>query len=338
MHDSAMMEGHEHINRAHRHVMFEDDNNNNDDDDLHHLDDDDDDDQPLLMEHGVGKGEEINGEKSICMTLKQAERLITYLNDASDLISQHLDEMQFKEIRKLEMTFEDNKCSRMKTVLFGCIKKFTGAKGITATIILQLVCLIMLTLVDALPGQLPEDKKRTLEFGLIVMLALQTLNLIIVILTTVQLVDQIQKREVSRMLLIQSYIATVLLFSGIYTATYRMSTKSWKFVEEDDINDDPVQIVSIYTRFLFFSVSTATLCGAADALPKEWYNCLFVSGQMLLSFMYFTSVLGTTLSKRRRPAAKTKALTKELVKLRESLSRQELVVERREQNGTLVVQ
>lgn len=52
--------------------------------------------------------------------------------------------------------------------------------------------------------------------------------------------------------------------------------------------------------------------GAADALPKEWYTCLFVSSQMLLSFMYFTSVLGTTLRKRKIPEIKRYPIPKEL--------------------------
>ena len=64
----------------------------------------------------------------------------------------------------------------------------------------------------------------------------------------------------------------------------------------------------IATYFIIFIL----ILGAADALPKEWYTCLFVSAQMLLSFMYFTSVLGTTLRKRKIPEIKRHPIPKEL--------------------------
>ncbi|XP_045161548.2 uncharacterized protein LOC123526457 [Mercenaria mercenaria] len=259
-------------------------------------------------------------ETRVEMSLIEAARLITYLNDASDLLSRHVDELQYIEMQKETPMFQRCHCTNMKTAMSKMISKFTGAKGISATVILQLVCIIMLALVDCLPKN-DDDKQLALKYGSIAMLFLQTLNLIVVILISVQLLSQIQKREVTRILLAQSYIATVLLFSGIYTASYRMDPRSWKFVSDAEENLSPVMIVTLYTRFLFFSVSTATLCGAADALPKEWYTSLFVSAQMLLSFMYFTSVLGTTLSKRRRPAPKAKILSKELVRFQENQGR-----------------
>ncbi|KAL8611608.1 hypothetical protein ACOMHN_062886 [Nucella lapillus] len=52
----------------------------------------------------------------------------------------------------------------------------------------------------------------------------------------------------------------------------------------------------LYSKFLFFSVSTATLCGSDNVLPKEWYNCLFTALQMLMSFVYFASILRHSLS------------------------------------------
>lgn len=254
-------------------------------------------------------------ETKIQMTITDAERLITYLNDAADNLSLHLDELKYMEKRRFPI-LQDSRCVKLKGVCSRFIGKFTGAKGISATVLLQLICLIMLTLVDSLPKD-DEDKRKALEFGSVAMLIIQTLNLLIVILISVQLLSQIQKREVTRILLAQSYIATVLLFSGIYTAAYRMYPKSWKFVSDPEINTSPVLIVKIYTKFLFFSVSTATLCGAADSLPNEWYTSLFVSAQMLLSFMYFTSVLGTTLSKRRRPAPRLRVVSKELLRFHE---------------------
>lgn len=250
-------------------------------------------------------------EKMVPIPMQQAEKLVTYLNDAADLLTERLDELVYMEKHGKLPTFTDTHCVHFKRIAMKFISKFTGAKGISATVILQLLCLVMLTLVDTLPkGE--DAKQKTAEFGSIAMLVLQTINLVIMIFVSVQLFNQIQKREVNRILLVQSYIATVLLFAGIYTASYRINGKAWKFISEPEDDDtNPTLVVSIYLRFFFFSISTATLCGAADALPKEWYTSLFVSTQMLLSFMYFASVLGTTLSKRRRPA-KRKALYSEL--------------------------
>ena len=56
--------------------------------------------------------------------------------------------------------------------------------------------------------------------------------------------------------------------------------------------------------------------GAADALPMTWYTCLFVSAQMLLSFVYFTSVLSNVVSYTNKPKARTLEVQKELQTLR----------------------
>lgn len=253
----------------------------------------------------ITSGEEpTEKNRTLVIPMQQAEKLITYLNDASDLLTERLDELMYMEKHEKKPSFTETHCVHVKSIVVKFASKFTGAKGISATVILQLLCLIILTLVDTLPkGE--DSKNQAEEFGSIAMLSLQIINLIIMIFVSVQLFNQIQKREVNRILLVQSYIATLLLFAGIYTASFRTDAKSWKFISEpDDDGTSPTMIVTLYMRFLFFSVSTATLCGAADALPKEWYTSLFVCTQMLLSFMYFTSVLGTTLSKRRRPATR----------------------------------
>ena len=36
--------------------------------------------------------------------------------------------------------------------------------------------------------------------------------------------------------------------------------KSWKFIQEQ-LELDPILVIELYSKFLFFSVSTATLCG-----------------------------------------------------------------------------
>ncbi|KAK7487651.1 hypothetical protein BaRGS_00021070, partial [Batillaria attramentaria] len=160
------------------------------------------------------------------------------------------------------------------------------------TAALQALNLVVVSIIDIYPKN--DDQSVVTGTG-ITMILLQMANLFFIVLVSVRLVRQLYKHKVSILLLAQSYMSTLLLFAGIYTLTYRMAPKSWKFIQED-LEENPVLVIVLYSKFLFFSVSTATLCGSDNVLPQEWYNCLFTSCQMLMSFVYFASILGQTLS------------------------------------------
>ncbi|KAL8568034.1 hypothetical protein ACOMHN_000258 [Nucella lapillus] len=159
------------------------------------------------------------------------------------------------------------------------------------TLLLQAMNLLVVTLIDRFPKQ---DDTAVYGTG-ITMILLQLLNLSFIIMVSMRLVRQLSKHKVSLLLLAQSYLSTIMLFAGIYTLTFRLEAKSWQFIQENT-ETDPLLVFELYSKFLFFSVSTATLCGSDNVLPKYWYNCLFASVQMLLSFIYFASILGHTLS------------------------------------------
>lgn len=167
------------------------------------------------------------------------------------------------------------------------IPKFITKNICIFSLILQTLNLIILTLIDIFPGQ---NKNRTIILSAVIMISLQLSHLVLVILTSVELARKLLSHSGNGFLLCQSYISTILLFSGIYTVTFRLNPKGWKFVDEN-IND-PVQVVELWSKFLFLSVSSGTLCGSSSFLPKVWYNNLLVSIQMLLSFIYFASILG----------------------------------------------
>ncbi|XP_076451639.1 uncharacterized protein LOC143287496 isoform X2 [Babylonia areolata] len=159
------------------------------------------------------------------------------------------------------------------------------------TLILQALNLVVVSLIEGFPRH-----NSTAVYGTcITMILLQLLNLCFIVMVSMRLVRQLSKHKVSLLLLAQSYLSTLLLFAGIYTLTYRLQSQSWKFIQED-VETDPILVIELYSKFLFFSVSTATLCGSDNVLPKFWYNCLFAALQMLLSFIYFASILGQTLS------------------------------------------
>ncbi|RUS78541.1 hypothetical protein EGW08_013684 [Elysia chlorotica] len=162
------------------------------------------------------------------------------------------------------------------------------------TVILQFLNLMMLTVIDVLPRHLVEEYKMLVASSA-TMITFEVANLIILILATGRLAKQVFRHSVNSFFLAQSYLATVLLFAGLYTLTYRLNKKSWKFMNED-LTSNPIQVFKLYLKFLFYSISTATLCGSDNALPVDWYNHLFAGTQMLLSFCYFASILGLTLS------------------------------------------
>eukprot|EP00105_Crassostrea_gigas_P014060 XP_011430604.1 PREDICTED: uncharacterized protein LOC105330542 [Crassostrea gigas] len=141
------------------------------------------------------------------------------------------------------------------------------------------------------------------------MILLQVLNLVVLLISSVKLVKQLFLKEVSGLLLAQSYVAAILVFSGIYTLTKRLQPDSWKFVREETWKD-PALIVEMYCQFLYFSVSTATLCGTAEVTPNKWYNYICVSFQMLLSFMYFASILGQVMAPITSPPSSQRPLSR----------------------------
>ncbi|XP_012941509.1 uncharacterized protein LOC101860759, partial [Aplysia californica] len=165
------------------------------------------------------------------------------------------------------------------------------------TLCLQVFNLLVLTVIDAWPRH-DTGEHQFMVASSTTMIIMQVLNLILIILASGRLVKQIYRHSVNNFFLAQAYLATLLLFAGIYTTTYRMDvshTRSWKFVNED-LNEDPAQVFVLYAKFLFYSISTATLCGSDNVLPVEWYNCIFAGIQMLLSFCYFASILGIAMA------------------------------------------
>ncbi|XP_070206939.1 uncharacterized protein [Littorina saxatilis] len=178
---------------------------------------------------------------------------------------------------------------------FNCFpaRRRTVAKYILIiTAIIQAMNLVVVSVIDVWPKR---DNQTVLIGTGITGICLQFVNVFFFVMVSVRLVRQVHKHKVSILLLAQSYVSTLLLFAGIYTFTYRMGPGSWKFIQEE-LDKDPILVVVLYSKFLYFSVSTATLCGSDNVLPKLWYTCLCTALQMLMSFVYFASILGQTLS------------------------------------------
>lgn len=126
-----------------------------------------------------------------------------------------------------------------------------------------------------------------------IMVALQVVNVLHVGLASWTLTHQLIKfRAASGFLMAQTYLSTVLLFSGFYLVIYRLNPHGWELSRTDPMISG--RAFTQYVRMLYLSVSSATLCGAANIQPVAWYTTLFVCFQSLVNFVYFASILAQT--------------------------------------------
>ncbi|XP_050042753.1 uncharacterized protein [Dermacentor andersoni] len=127
-----------------------------------------------------------------------------------------------------------------------------------------------------------------------IMIILQAVNVLHVGLASWTLTHQLIKfRAVSGFLMAQTYLSTVLLFSGFYLVIYRLNPSGWEVSLTDPMNSGGA--FTQYVRMLYLSVSSATLCGAANIQPVAWYATLSVCVQSLVNFVYFASILAQTI-------------------------------------------
>lgn len=100
-------------------------------------------------------------------------------------------------------------------------------------------------------------------------------------------------RATSGFLMAQTYLSTVLLFAGFYLIIYRVDPNSWETSPTDPIRSGTAFMQHV--RMLYLSVSSATLCGAANIQPISWYATVTLCFQSLVNFIYFASILAQTI-------------------------------------------
>jgi len=170
---------------------------------------------------------------------------------------------------------------------------------IVITFIWQSLNVGFLEIIDSEVANTGNRTKEEVELASnIVMTVFQAAHLILVFFVTFKLAKQVLHKTASGSLLAQSYLSTVLLFAGLYTLEYRFYHQAWKFVETKESSN--LRPVLLFIRMLYFSTSTATLCGTSLIEPLEWYTGLTVSLQMLTSFVYFASILSMVMIPRKR--------------------------------------
>jgi hypothetical protein len=143
-----------------------------------------------------------------------------------------------------------------------------------------------------------------------VLCLIELAHLIVVVLVSFKLAKQVLHRTASGIFLAQCYLSTLLLFAGIYTLLFRFSPTGWDQVHLTS-SDHPVLV---YLMMLYFSISTATLCGTSKVEPAFWGAYIAVAIQMLLSFVYFASILSLSLIPTKKSTVKLRerSLTKHI--------------------------
>ena len=131
------------------------------------------------------------------------------------------------------------------------------------------------------------------DLGVGIMVLMQVLQLVFIIIISVKLSKQVLHQTVTNWFLVQTYLATILLFAGLYTVIERAVPLSFRGVF--DVNDSLThEIVTI--RFVYLSVQVMTTATFGDIVSNEWYVDMLVTLQMLLSVLYTTVIFSKGLA------------------------------------------
>lgn len=131
------------------------------------------------------------------------------------------------------------------------------------------------------------------DVGVAVMILMQVVQLVFIIIISVKLSKQVLHHTVTNWFLVQTYLATILLFAGVYTVIERAAPSS--FVGVFEPGDSAVHAL-VTIRFLYFSCQVMTTTGFGDIRSAAWYADLLVIVQMLLSVLYTTIIFSKGLS------------------------------------------
>lgn len=175
---------------------------------------------------------------------------------------------------------------------------------------LQLFNLGILWIIDASTHSTgPTVASRTPEFiaAVVVMVLIQLAQLVFVVVMSIKLTKQLLHQTASDGFLVQSYLSTVLLFAGMYTLLYRVDSNNWIGISVSSSGVANAWILSVFIKFVYFSIATMTTTGYGDIVPSDvFYLYLIVSMQMLMGVVYTTSIFarGFALFSKARPKKK----------------------------------
>lgn len=160
----------------------------------------------------------------------------------------------------------------------------------------SIVCEILITLLlFAIPGDpfesltvLTGERYRVKLAMICIMIVAQTGLFITVMFVSFRLVKAINNRDLSTNFLVQSYIATALLFGGIYFILFA-ATPHHQFSRTADFDQGIFEVLYI---FIHFSLTVMSTTGFGDVYARGVAARLFVLVQMLVSILYNAVIIG----------------------------------------------
>eukprot|EP00111_Clytia_hemisphaerica_P001229 TCONS_00003501-protein len=162
------------------------------------------------------------------------------------------------------------------------------------TLVWQLICIAMLEIIDVLFKRFERTEREYYYTVISIMVVFQFVNLVLSISATMKLKKQYIHKTASMKFMLQSYASTVVLFAGLYTFVAKINPHYFSGLEK--VNRGDFRSVLLFAKLFFTSISTGTLCGAAKVTAVHFSTEFIMALQMLLSFIYFASILSQVLS------------------------------------------
>lgn len=219
----------------------------------------------------------------VTVTREQLDELQTALENTSDLLRQvSMNSLEFEALSKQRIGRPHRIPKRITNNL------------LLLTVVWQVLNIAAVSIAEAFESQSkgpdkPEEKSIFLASVIIIAL-FQLLNLVLVSFTTIKLTKQIMHQTVTKSFLAQSFLSTILLYAGLYTLVYKFDHNSFE-LHNPSATATALRTPLVFFKMTFFSISTATLCGIASVVPGLWPAQLIASVQMIMSYLYFASVL-----------------------------------------------
>ena len=128
-------------------------------------------------------------------------------------------------------------------------------------------------------------------------LLFQFFQFILVVISSLQIIRVINAKDMSLTFLIQSYIALMTLFGGIYLTIYLFVGVNGFTFNSLGFDADNQNIFKTFGELLWFSFVVMTTIGFGDVAPIHTAARIFVFMEMLLSVFYGIVVLGIAMAR-----------------------------------------
>jgi len=190
------------------------------------------------------------------------------------------------------------------------LRKFFLKYVFLVSVFLQLVFMLLLHVAD--PEVFNRSSGHDADGSILFMFFLaQFLQLILIVLMTLALVRGVHKATIRPGFLVQSWLATVSLFAGIYTLIHLLVPRYEAFHLFDDVgnvggtppsSNDAEQngmgrsVAEVVGQMAWFSLVTMTTTGYGDVYPLHLASRLCVCIQMVLGVIYSVVILGQALA------------------------------------------